>query len=76
MLRMYEKTLCSFTDGYDLENIKKSHKITCKLVLNMGFYKALKYLVLAYYYMVGGGENDIACWKDGEPLQNIWEADL
>lgn len=68
MLRMYEKILCSFIDGYDLENIKKSYKIICKLVLNMGFYKVLKYLVLVYYYMVGGGENDIVCWKDGELL--------
>lgn len=58
---MHEKTLCSFTDGYDLKNIKKSHKIACKLVLNMDWYKTLKYLVLAYYCMVGGKENDIAC---------------
>lgn len=63
MLRMYEKILCSFTDGYDLGNIKKSHKITHKLVLNMGFYKPLKYLELVYGCMVGGEKNDIHAGK-------------
>lgn len=58
MLRMYKKTLWSLTDGYNLENIKKSHKITCKLVLNMELYKTLKYLALAYYSVVGGKEYD------------------
>lgn len=42
----------------------------------MRFYKTSNYLALAYYYMVGGGENAIAWWKDGELLQNIWEANL
>lgn len=40
--------------------------MTCKLVLNMGFYKTPKYLELAYCYVVGGEENAIAWWKDGE----------
>lgn len=63
MLRMYEKTLCSFTDGYDLGNIKKSHKITHKLVLNMGFYKPVKYLVITYGCMVGSEEDAILVGK-------------
>ena len=65
MLRMHEKTLCSFPDGYDLGNIKKSHKITHKLVLNTGFYKPLKYLALTYGCMVGGEENTIHSGKMG-----------
>ena len=76
MLRMYKITLHSLTDGCNLKNIKKNHKMTCKLVLNMGFYKTPKYLALAYCYVVGGEENAIAWWKDGESLQNIWEANL
>lgn len=63
MLRMQEKILCSFTDGYDLGNIKKSHKITHKLVLNTGFYKPLKYLESVYGCIVGGEENDILAGK-------------
>lgn len=34
----------------------------------MELYKTLKYLALAYYCMVGGKENDMACWKDDEAL--------
>lgn len=63
MLKMCEKILCSFTDGSDIGNIKKSHKITHKLVQNMGFYKPFKYMELVQSCVVGGEENDIHAGK-------------
>lgn len=59
---MCEKILCSFTDGSDIGNIKKSHKITHNWYKTGGSTNPLN-MELVHSCVVGGEENDIHAGK-------------